>query len=917
MTRDNFYDYFAHSAGLHARKPAVEIQRASGVESLTFGEMRALSDNAACWLASLGVRQGDRCAILAGNDAAWCAAYLGILRLGAVAVPLDTTYKPKQVATVVQDSGARILLTTVRHLETARSGLASLAGETKLLLLHEACEGLAGLADVHREDAAGELPPCPAVRTDPAVILYTSGTTSDPKGVVLTHNNLVVELESIQAAVQIDDRDRILGILPLFHALAQVANLLLPLGVGATVVYLETLNTTELLRALSERNITAFCCVPQFFYLIHQRIKKQLAESGWLARKGFRSLLRFNGALRDSAGLNMGSVLFSRVHKIIGRRMRFLVTGGSRFEGSIGRDFYCMGFNILQAYGLTECTGGATLTPLKDGWSDSVGTPLQGVEVRIVPDEEVSRQDSKMGEVVLRGANVMQGYYNRPDANAEVFRDGWFHTGDLGYVDKRGYLHITGRKKEMIVLSSGKNIYPEEIESHYVQSPYIKELCVMGAARPGEPLAERLHAIIVPDFEYMRECQIVNTREIIRFDIENFSVQLPSNKRILSYDIWQEDLPRTTTRKLQRFAIEAMFRERSQTAGAAPEESTRKATPEEEAWASRPDVERVLASIAAASKGDGRVTPDANIELDLGLDSMERVELLAQLESEFDARVPEDLASGIYTVRELVEALLASSGVTAGEDRKADTWKQILSAADGDDPVLAGIVKPRPIATMFLFLLLKLIYAGARLFFRFRVRGREHLPAEGAFLLCPNHQSFIDGFLLASALPYSVMRRIFFVGASEFFETPVMRWLSKLSNIVPVDPDAKLVRAMQAGAYGLRHNKVLILFPEGERCIDGQVKKFKKGAPILSMNLGVPIVPVAFEGLFDVWPRGRSFQGFRRVRMEIGKPLPPSEKLSPAATQTEAEARYDQAASRLRDVVHAMWSALHQPTTNT
>ena len=896
----NYYEQFARMAEQYPARVAVWVQRREGLDSFTFDEMRLLSESAASWLQRHGVSAGDRCAILANNDAHWCAAQLGIFLLGAVAVPLDTAYKPRQVATVLQDSGARILFTSSQYLASAREAVADCRQAIEIFLLHESRDGFDGLKEIHESGPASALPPCPATPSDAAVMLYTSGTTSDPKGVVLVHSNLTTEVEVAAAAISLDERDCILGVLPLFHSLAQVANLLLPLGIGASVVFLETLNTTELLRALSERGITAFCCVPQFFYLIHQRINKQLSESGWLKRTVFRLLLRFSGALRDSAGINLGPWLFRRVHKVIGLRMRYLITGGSRFESSVGRDFYCMGFNILQAYGLTECTGGATLTRPEDGWTTSVGRPLAGVEIKIAHDPETGGRD---GEVLLRGPNIMQGYYNRPDANAEAFHEGWFHTGDLGYQDAKGLLHITGRKKEMIVLSSGKNIYPEEVEAHYNQTPCIKELCVLGLAREGEPAADRLHAVIVPDFDYLREHQIVNTREILRFEIENLSIQLPGNKRILSYDIWAEELPRTTTRKLKRFTIEAMLKEKRTAEASKEKEQPAVLSEDDKAWANQPEIRRALEIIRKTVKTGVALVPDANIELDLGLDSMERVELLAHLEKVFSAQVPEEVASGIYTIRELVEAVLASRGEPGENEQKGDTWRALLQTPLEDDPEFQALLKPKPVVTALMFATLKIAYFASRLLFRFRVRGRENLPRNGPLLLCPNHQSYFDAFLLSSALPYSLFRQMFFVGASEYFDTPFTRRLARLANIVPVDPDANLLRAMQAGSFGLQNNKVLILFPEGERCIDGEIKKFKKGAPILSMNLKVPIVPVAFNGLFEVWPRGRSFQKLAPVQMTFGNPLPAQDHVSPHSSRAEAEALYTEVANRLRQTV--------------
>ena len=913
----NFYDRFTATEERFRAHTAVEVQGRDRLDFFTYGDLRRMAEQVARWLAARGIKPGDRCALLANNDAHWCAAYLGVLRLGAVAVPLDTAYKPKQIATLMRDSGAKVFFTTPRYLSAVQEAANISGTASEIFLLHGAADGLTNFDQILSTDPLASLPPCPSTQQDPAVILYTSGTTSDPKGVVLTHGNLLAEAEAVFKTIQLDERDAILGVLPLFHALAQMANLLLPFAVGARVVFLEEVNTTTLLTALQERGITTFVCVPQFFYLIHQRILQKVAAAGWLRRLAFRALLRSNGTLRNLTGLNLGPLLFRRVHDTFGRRMRLLVTGGSRFDPTIGRDLYALGLDILQAYGLTECSGAGTVTRPGSKYSTSVGPALPGAEVKILPPESTTENETRDGEVAIRGPIVMQGYFNRPDVNAAVLRDGWLHTGDLGYLDRHGRLHITGRKKEIIVLSSGKNIYPEEIEVHYVQSPYIKELCVLGLARPDEPAAEHLHAVLVPDFDVMRERKVVNTREVLRYEIENLSLQLPSHKRILSYDVWSADLPRTTTRKLKRFEINRRVKAGRE---AAVEEPATEATPPSEqdlAWMADPAVARALTVVREAAKHNGTIHPDHNIELELGLDSMGRVELLAHLEQLFGTRVSPEDASRIYTVRELVEAVRPRPGAKVSSGAGAlDAWAKLLRDVPEDDPLLTNLLKPKPVFTVVAFALVRFYYLAARVLLRFRVSGREHLPLTGPHLLCPNHQSYLDAFFLAAALPFRVFRNLFFVGASEYFANPFMRWFAKKINLVPVDPDANLLRAMQAGAFGLRHGKILILFPEGERSIDGEVKKFKKGASILSLHLGAPIVPVALEGGFKIWPRGRLPQRLARVRMSFGKPLAPPAALPSGTSLTQAEAHYVAGTNQLRSAVLEMWNAFRRPASS-
>jgi long-chain acyl-CoA synthetase len=911
------YDDFRAIASRIPDTVAVEYCHRAGIDQVTFGELAVLAEHAASTLSGLGLGAGDRCAILAENHYRWFVAYLGILRLGAVAVPLDTAYDASQVRTVLRDSAAKAIVASSRFLDAAREAAAEMAPRPHLLLLSGSAPGATGLVPPVTGPTAPALPACPATEADPAVMLYTSGTTSDPKGVILTHGNLRAERLGTLGVIRIDERDAILAVLPLFHALAQIANLLLPLTAGTRIVFLETVNSAEMMRAFSERRITAFCVVPQFYYLLHQRIAERVAASGRAARVAFKALVTLNTWLRSYARVNLGRLLFRQAHEAIGGRMRIMVCGGSRFDPMVGRDLFGMGFNIVQAYGLTECSGAATATRIGDPHVDTVGPPLDGVEVRIAPDPGGSHdREYQDGEVLIRGPIVMAGYHNRPDVNAVALAGGWLHTGDLGYLDRGGRLVITGRKKEIIVLASGKNIYPEEIESHYAKSPFIREICVLGIALPGEPSAERLHAVVVPDLDVMRERRIVNFREIIRFDIESLALTLPHHKRVLSFDIWMEDLPRTTTKKLKRHEIERLHNEKQARIQEADEAVVW--NEEDQMWAADPDVARILATIRGAAPHGTAIRPDSSLELDLGLDSMERVELLSKLEHEFGVDVPDDVAQGILTVRNLVDAIdPAAAGSGAPTLLSADPWARVLTA-DESDLVLTGILRPKPLFGTLAYVVVRTLNLLARLLLGLRVEGREQLPAEGPYLISPNHQSFLDAFLLVGTLPYRTFRRLFFVGASEYFETPFMRRLAELMNVVPVDPDANLLRAMQAGAFGLRRNLLLTLFPEGERSPDGTPRRFKKGAAITALQTRVPIVPVALHGLFEIWPRGGGLRwgallpwSRTRCTIRFGPPIPPD------ASPEGASDRYEHHTALLKSAVVDMWEELERQRRGT
>jgi long-chain acyl-CoA synthetase len=905
-----FYDRFVECAERWPNNVALEIQRHDHLESVTYSELHRNAESVGQWITEQGFAQGSRLAILADNHPRWVAAYLGIIASGCAAVPLDTALHTDQASKLLKDSGALAIFVDAKHVPAVRPAAAGLKVGCILMdpdRMKDPLNPVQWLANLPEVFAAGPgtFKPAPAKDDDLASLIYTSGTTADPKGVMLTHADFLGEVEAVFNWVDIGPDDALLAVLPLFHILAQMANLLLPLVKGSRVVYLETINTTELMRALKERNITAFAVVPQFFYLIHDRIFQEVEKRGAITKKLFNGMVALNGTLRK-LGMNAGPILFRKIHDTFGPKMRYLVTGGSRFAPEIARDFRDLGIDILQAYGLTETTAAVYANSPNNNVIGSVGQALKGIEGKIINAQPQEDRGPAVGEVALRGPVVMKGYWNRPDATADAIRDGWFHTGDLGYFDAHGNLFLTGRLKEVIVLSNGKNIYPEEIEAHYLKSPYIKELAVVGLESTGE---DRLHAVIVPNFDVLRQRKVVNAKEVIRFDIETLSQQLPSTKRIRSYEIWQGDLPRTTTRKIKRFEVEKrVTAHQEKELGDGSEIPTEKPlSPDEKAWFDRPEVPRALKALReAAPNAPANILPTHNLELDLGLDSMQRVEAVAQVEQELGGRVDESQLTELYTVRDLVDAVLA--GAAAGETGPREGfagWKAIL-AEEPTDPEVLALANDPPAFSLW-YPVSRLIDLVARDLFHLRVSGLENLPPHGPYIVSSNHQSYIDPAVLAGVVSREVLWNSFAVGTSEIFGKGFMRRLARWIRVIVVDPDANLVPAMRAGAFGLRHGRILVLYPEGERSMDGTPRVFKKGAAILSIHMQVPIVPVAIEGFYEAWPRSKKFvQKLARLRMVIGEPIPP-----PPESQASEEA-YEKLTAEVKRKIVEMWKSLRE-----
>ncbi len=874
---------------------AFRLKTPRGYSTVSYREARCQAKGVALGLLSLGLKRGSRIAVLSENRPEWIVAYLGIYMAGMVAVPLDTQISPREWRHLIEDSDSQIVFVSGLLLSKLGEAIRQSPEKRRVISfdpLPEDCVAYKELNLFINQSAEicdpSALPVCQP--SDLVTIIYTSGTTGKPKGVMLTQSNIMGEIESILRIVQADENDALLCLLPLQHVLASIINVLLPLYLGAQVVFADTLKRSEILEALEEAGITILATVPQFFYLFHGRIRDELSKRPAPVRKLFPVMLRLNRFSMQILKINLGKTLFPKVHKTFGARLRMFVSGGSSLDSKVAQEFHDMGFTILQGYGLTETTGACAVTWPDDNVIGSVGRALPGNEVKIISPDEAGN-----GEILIRGPVVMKGYYKNPAANEEAFKDEWFYSGDLGRFDADGYLFITGRKKEVIVLPNGKNIYPDELETHYQQCPYIQEIAVIGVYSAAER-GERLHAVVVPNFDYLKAKRIANAREILRDEIASLSNQLPKYKRLMSYQVQSDLLPRTSTRKIKRLEL----KERTESEQLKPElndDAQAAAKPEDQPLLESAVGQEVVQCLRESYGKKMPINPGMNLELDLGIDSMERIEILASLEQSLQLELPDDFGTDIFTLRDLIHRLEEQAGmVTRSGAVSRQSWRNMLSKESLIRDETVQVPQAGTAITIFKYVCLRVIYFGLfRTLLRLEIRGLENLPEKGPYLICPNHQSYVDPFILVATLPYRLFRQMFFVGYSAFFSSWIMKVVARLTNIVPVDPDAHLLRAMKAGAYGLRQGRILCIFPEGSRSFDGELLDFKKGAAILSRELSAPIVPAGIQGTYRVWPKDSLRIRPHKVSIKFGALMTPS--------SSDAADPYMGDTQRLRDAV--------------
>jgi long-chain acyl-CoA synthetase len=599
----------------------------------------------------------------------------------------------------------------------------------------------------------------------------------------------------------------------------------------------------------------------------------------------------------------MGKKFFGKVHDGFGGNLDITISAGSRFDEKIARDYHALGFTLIQGYGLTETTGAIACTRFEDSAIGTVGKAINYAEIKLgEPNEDGA------GEVLIRGKQVFNGYYKNPEATRDTFtEDGWFKSGDLGKFDEAGHLSIVGRSKDVIVLPNGKNIHPEDIETHYSKTSLVGEISVLGIKDKTSNMAgaEKLVAVVVPDFEFLKKNNIANSREAIRHELDDLGRSLPEYQRVRDYIIRVEPLPRTATRKVKRFQLQKEIETNGIGDGEANLTKQWKFTDEDNALLDSSVGKTLVQYIKQNSESTDVIHPEMNLEIDLGLDSLSRAEVFAGLEQAFNIEFDSDEAGQTFSVGDLIKLTEKHTGSANAEIVQTDfNWGKIVREADDSAPEIQHVLRRRVVFPWLVFVVFRIIRALSKIFLKLEVSGAEQLDKlKRPYLVCPNHQSFIDPIIVTSNYSAETVRNTFAVGATEFFQNRFMKFVARMMNTVPIDQDTQLLKAMKASATGLKHGKVLNIFPEGERAFDGNLHEFKKGAAILATELDVPIVPVALDGLYKVWGRSSGKINFSKVKVRFGKPFYARDIVS---ADMPDEAKYKAVTEHLKQTIKKM-----------
>jgi long-chain acyl-CoA synthetase len=821
---------------------ALQQMTEEGLTRTTFLDVKARAGCVAARLAKAGVTKGDRVAIAARNHPDWAIAYFGILRAGATTVPVDPALDAAGWLNVLAESGARVVLWD--ETVTARERVLRAHADLVELDLHA----------VTLEDVALAAPDVSVEPHDIASLLYTSGTTGRPKGVMLTHANFTSLVAALAPIFPLSLGDAVLSVVPLHHTFELTCGLLLPLSRGARVVYLSELTGEQIAKGLRVSHASAMVGVPALWQLLERRIVMQADAGGPFARAAFDFAAEANRWLAANVGIDAGRVLFGRVHAQMGGRMKWLISGGAALPSETQELFQSLGLRLTQGYGLTEAAPVLTVTRPSKQRQRGVGEPVPGVEIRIAnPDAH------GVGEVIARGPNVMIGYTDETATREAIDAEGWLHTGDLGRIDRHGRLEIVGRIKDVVISPTGENVYPDDVEQRLGAVPLVAELAVVGVKLNG---AERLACLAVPAGQNGTAHTGAGNSgsehdERVRAALRRAIEDLPLAQRPAIVELYPGSLPRTATRKVKREEVRAIL--------------TRKigaGTHIHRPGAGESGVRRAIATVRGISLE--AVTSHATLHGELGFDSLLLTQLLEVLESRFGMLDPQAMQACV-TVAD-VEALVRDRRTIDGRSTNSEAPPNARAVAA--KRVSASLVLPGPVQEAGRALVGKLqdVFYGDVM--KPQVFGRAHIPHNRNVIVVANHASHLDMGLVRHALGKYGEDVVSLAAQDYFFESGIKRaFFENLTNLKAIDRSPSLKRAIRQASDVIERGKIVLLFPEGTRSLAGELREFKPLVGHLSLVHGVDILPVFLGGTHAAMPKGAKLPIRRDVVARFGPPL--------------------------------------------
>jgi long-chain acyl-CoA synthetase len=733
-----------------------------------------------------------------------------------------------------------------------------------------------------------------------AMLFYTSGTTGAAKGVPLSNRNLLFQIRAIADANFVREDDRVLLPLPLHHVYPLVIGTLTPLALGLPLIIPSAFTGSQVLQAMQRGRATLIIGVPRLYEALIAGLDARLKRLGRLPRIIASGLLHLCVLARRRFGIHLGRLLMAPLRGRMAPELRMVVSGGAALNPEVAWKLEGLGWLVATGYGLTETAPLLTINLPGGLRFETAGEVVRGVELRI--DTSAAPEGAhvgELGEVLAYGPGVFKGYLNLPEKTAEAFTaDGWFRTGDLGWLDSSGRLHLAGRRSTMIVTAGGENVQPDTIEEAYQKHPAIEEVAVL--EHQG-----KIVGLIVPK---VVAAASGDAETMVRKAIAEVSRTLPSYQRLADFAVTPEAIPRTRLGKPRRHLLAGRYEQAMRGDSQAIVEPRGPMSLEEMSADDHALLEDPAARAAwdwlAARYADRRLTPDSNLNVDLGVDSMEWLNISLEIAQRTGAEITEEAIARMSTVRDLL-AEVAGGGEAQG---LAQAWIEDPESALKESE--KRWLRPLgPISKTLSVALYWTNYAFMRTLFRLRYSGLENLPAHGPFIIAPNHTSFLDPVALAASLDPRLLRCTYWAGwTGVVFKGPIRRALARLAQAVPIDPRRGAASSLALGAAVLKRNMALVWFPEGQRSPDGSLQPFRAGLGLLLQHFPVPVVPVVIEGAYAAWPRHRRLPRLGPLAVHIYPPVDPR--------HLEQQSSSDQPSQRIVDALRAHTARLLEETAS-